>query len=83
MGRALHIRDSVPVSAAVATRPRGDGRSMEDRRRKSQINFLLIKCLILTRSDIPIFSMLSTTILHKLSTWQTFCCNLFGVVTYF
>ena len=46
--------DAVPVSAAVATRPRGDGRSMEDRRRKSQIIFLLIKRLILTISDIPI-----------------------------
>ena len=54
MGTALHIRDAVHVSAAVATRPRGDGRSMEDRHRKSLINFLLIKCLILTTSDIPI-----------------------------
>ena len=54
MGTALHIREAVPVSAAVATRPRGDGRSLEDRRRKSPINFLLIKCLILTTSDIPI-----------------------------
>ena len=39
MGTALHIRDAIPVSAAVATRPRGYGRSMEDRRRKSIINF--------------------------------------------
>ena len=29
------MSDAVPVSAAVATRSRGDGRSMEDRRRKS------------------------------------------------
>ena len=54
MGTALHIRDAVPVSAAVATRPRGDGRRMEDRRPKYLIIFLLIKCLILTTSDIPI-----------------------------
>ena len=40
MDTALQFRDAVPVSAAVATRPRGDGRSMEDRRRKSLINFL-------------------------------------------
>ena len=53
-GTALHIRDAVPVSAAVATRSRGDCRSMEDRRRKSVINFLLIKCLILTTSVSPI-----------------------------
>ena len=45
---------AVPVSAAVATRSRGDGRSMEDHRRKYVINFLLIKCLILTTSVIPI-----------------------------
>ena len=54
MGTALHISDAVPVSAAVATRPRRDGRRMEDRRRKSLIHVLLIKCLILTTSDIPI-----------------------------
>ena len=54
MGTALRIRDAVPVSAAVATRLCGDGRSMEDRRRKSLINILLIKGLILTTSDIPI-----------------------------
>ena len=54
MDTALHSRDAVPVPAAVATRPRGDVRSMEDRRRKSLINFLRIKCLILTTSDIPI-----------------------------
>ena len=54
MGTALHIRNAVPVSAAVATRPRGDGQSMEDRHRKSLINVLLIKCLSLTTSDIPI-----------------------------
>ena len=46
---------AVTVSAAVATRSRADCGSMEDRRRKSLINFLLIKCLILTTSDIPIF----------------------------
>ena len=33
------MSDAVPVSAAVATRSRGDGRSMEDRRRKYVINF--------------------------------------------
>ena len=33
------MSDAVPVSAAVATRSRGDGRSMEDRRRKSVIIF--------------------------------------------
>ena len=54
MDTALHSRDAVTVSAAVATRSRADCRSMEDRRRKSLINFLLIKCLILTTSDIPI-----------------------------
>ena len=48
------MSDAVTISAAVATRSRGDGRSMEDRRRKSVINFLLIKCLILTTSVIPI-----------------------------
>ena len=51
----IRIRDVVPVSAAVATRSRGDGRSMEDRRRKSVTIFFLIKCLILTTSVIPIF----------------------------
>ena len=55
MDTALHSRDAVNVSAAVvATRSRADCGSMEDRRRKSLINFLLIKCLILTTSDIPI-----------------------------
>ena len=54
MDTALHSRDAVTVSAAVATRSRADCGSMEDRRRKSLINFLRIKCLILTTSDIPI-----------------------------
>ena len=36
-GTALHIRDAVPISAAVATRSRAPCRSMEDRRRKSII----------------------------------------------
>ena len=54
MDTALHSRDAVTVSAAVATRYRADCGSMEDRRRKSLINFLRIKCLILTTSDIPI-----------------------------
>ena len=54
MGTALHIRDAVTVSAAVATRSRADCGSMEDRRRKSLIIFFLIKCLVLTTSDIPI-----------------------------
>ena len=49
MGTALHSRDAINVSAAVATRSRADCGSMEDRRRKS-----LIKCLNLTTSDIPI-----------------------------
>ena len=54
MGTALHSRDAVTVSAAVATRSRADCGSMEDRRRKSLIIFFLIKCLVLTTSDIPI-----------------------------
>ena len=39
MGTALHSRDAVTVSAAVATRSRADCGGMEDRRRKSLINF--------------------------------------------
>ena len=54
MDTALHSRDEVTVSAAVAMRSRADCGSMEDRRRKSLIKFLLIKCHILTTSDIPI-----------------------------
>ena len=54
MGTVLHNRDTVNVSAAVATRSHADCGSMEDRRRKSLINVLLIKCLILTTSGIPI-----------------------------
>ena len=36
---ALHNRDAVTVVAAVAMRSRADCSSMEDRRRKSLINF--------------------------------------------